>query len=78
MGMNPSCHLLQGLVAEAPEHEVGGFALLVETIAMSEIEDLSSYVEGAGLTMKNDAALFLQVITHPHVMIACEVMHLHA
>jgi hypothetical protein len=78
MGMNPSCYLLQGLVAEAPEHEVRGFALLVETVAMSEIEYLSSYVEGAGLTMKNDTALLFKVISHPHVMIACEVMHLHA
>ena len=77
MGMNPSCHLLQGLVAEAPEHEVRGFALLVETVAMSEIEYLSSYVEGARLAMKNDTALFLKVVLHPHVMIAREVMHLH-
>ena len=44
---------------------------------MGQIEDLSADFQSAWLTMDDDAALFLQIIQHPHVVITAEIVHLH-
>ena len=78
MGVNATCHLPQHFVAEAPEHEVGHFPFFIESVAVCEIENFTADVEGAGLFVYCYAAFLLQIVLHPHVMVACEVMHLNS
>ena len=66
--------LRQAIVEEgAKEGETATFD--TEAVAVGEVENFVGDLDGAGRGVEHDAALFDQIIVHPQVVVAREVVY---
>ena len=66
--------LRHGIVEEgAKEGETATFD--TETVAVGEVENLVGDLDSAGRGVEHDTALFDQIIAHPQVVVAREVVY---
>jgi len=77
-GMQGGEHALAQAVVEHAAYEVELRVVVAQSVAVGEVEHLAVDVNRLGLCVQDHAALVAQVAEGPDVVVAGEVVHLHA